>query len=297
MLPFFRNKKRGQIKKYGKDSAVSSEELFNTKNEGEIREIETELSFHPSWNLSKEDEYVYRFLNNDLTPVKSNQVVLSGVELVQTEEKVLVNSFVRNGLPAPIVFEEVELFLLDEKKNVLATQEFDLNAIGQIPARSSRPWQFIFEKDSFRTHDIPSEKWTLAFNIQRFQTHRLVLDESWKKQMPSEQQEQLEQIVEGLPPLKEKEFNVIGLAAKDLEDGSLHITGLLRNGQRKNLLIRQLTIAVLDAKKEVVAEGVFNLSDFELEANASTPWSFVFPKDMKKKSNPDYSVWGIKIIK
>ena len=40
----------------------------------------------------------------------------------------------------------VELMLLDAEGEMLASQEFDLNELGDIPGKSARPWVFVFTK-------------------------------------------------------------------------------------------------------------------------------------------------------
>ena len=45
--------------------------------------------------------------------------------------------------------------LLDEEGKTLASDEFDLKELGDIPARSARPWVFVFTKDNiFAEHHL-----------------------------------------------------------------------------------------------------------------------------------------------
>ncbi len=294
MFPFFKKKQVDEIKKTGRESSVSSEEFLDQQVEDQEQEIETALSIHPNWNLPKEQEYVFRFLNNDLQPLKPNQISLSGVELEQDNGSLQVTAFVRNSIAKPIRLEKVELLLLNADKDVIGRKEFDLSELGEIPAKSSRPWMFVFEQGTLASQDMPSEGWSLAFNVSSMQPHRLDLAEAWKESLPEEEQNKLAELVKTLPKPKSKEFNIMGLQAKFLENGNLNITVLFRNGNHKGIQIQQLPLEVYDANQDVVARGAFKLEDFEVKANTTKPWSLIYPKEMILKENPDFSKWIVK---
>ena len=113
-------------------------------------EVETTLSLHPEWNVPQEQEYVFRFLANELEPLKPNQISLSGIDIdvEPANGSWLVKAFFRSSLDQQISVGAVELMLLDEEGKTLASEEFDLKELGDIPARSARPWVFVFTKDN-----------------------------------------------------------------------------------------------------------------------------------------------------
>lgn len=296
MFPFFKKKDAKDVKKTGGDSSVSSEELIGEADQSQEEEVYTELSFHPGWNIPKEQEYVFRFLNNDLHPLKPNQISLAGVELEESNGSVQITAFVRNSLEKAIKLETVELLLLGENQEVYGRKEFDLSELGEIPGKSSLPWMFIFDPATLVDKEIPKDGWSLAFNVSSMQPHRLDLEDAWKESLPEEEQVKLAELVKSLPKLKAKEFNIMGLSARFLEDGSLNITVLFRNGNSKGIQIQQLPLEVYDNEKELVARGAFKLGQFEVKANTTKPWSFIFPKEMVVKENPDLSRWMVKPI-
>ncbi|RDI40144.1 accessory Sec system S-layer assembly protein [Falsibacillus pallidus] len=290
MFPFFK-KKVSEVKKTGLDDTVSSSDLVNEQDQRQEEEVETALSFHPAWNLEKEQEYVFRFLNNELSPLKPNQISLAGVEMSNDGQQVAVTAFVRNSLQKPIKMENVELLLMKEDGSIFGRKEFDFAEIGEIPAESSRPWVFTFEKDFLLTEEIPSDNWKLAFNVSSLQPHRLDLEPTWEAQLSEEDKSKLEEIVKSVPKPNPKEFNLMGLSAKFMDSGNLNVTILLRNGNSRAIKLQQLPLEIKDAAGEVVARGGFTLEDFEVKANTTKPWSFVFPKEMILKENPDFSSW------
>ncbi len=297
MFTFFKKKNADEVVKTGRDSSISSSELVDNPHKStQEEEITTALSVHPNWTLPKEKEYVFRFLNNDLPPLKPNQISLSGVELEQDESGIHVTAFLRNSLSKGIKLEKVELLLLDTDQTVIARKEFNLEELGEIPGESSRPWMFIFENETIVKTDIPSQGWSLAFNVSSLQPHRLDLDQNWDDSLPQEEKDKLEKVVEGLPELKPREFNLMGIQAKFMENGELATTILFRNGNPKSVQVQQLPLEVIDANQEVVARGSFILDQFEVKANTTKPWTFIFPADMITNTQPDLSKWAVRPI-
>ena len=297
MFPFFKKKNADEIVKTGIDTTISSDELIEgSQDTVEEEAVTTDLSLHPNWKLPKEKEYVFRFLNNDLTPLKPNQISLAGVDLTQENTSINVTAFLRNSISKAIKIEKVEILLLDEAKSILARKEFDLGELGEIPPKSSRPWMFTFEKDTVLKNEIPSDGWSLAFNISSAQPHRLDLEQSWQDSLPLEEKEKLEKLVSTLPKLKSKEFNLMPIQTQMKEDGEITTTILFRNGNPKSIKIKNLPLEVIDANKDIVARGAFQMDDFEIKANTSKPWTFIFPVNMVTKTKPDLTKWAVRPI-
>ncbi|MBM7577883.1 accessory Sec system S-layer assembly protein [Jeotgalibacillus terrae] len=286
---FTRNKKRD-----GKDHAVSSDELVeNTEAAGE-EEVTTALSLHPGSRVNDEEKYYYQFLNKELSPLKRNQLSLAGINLEQDEKSgaVAVTAFVRSSLKKPVTLGKTFLLLLSPEGERLARKEFDLAALGELPAESSRPWQFMFEAGTVEKKDMPSEDWQLAFELKPKEVpHRLELDEKWEQSLAVEEQEKLASFVKQTEPPKPGEVNFLGLQQSRKEDGSLHVTLLIRNGSQKNIQLEQLPLVIEDAQGDVVAKGGFKLGPLSVSANTSKPWTFIFPAEMVKKPDADFSRW------
>ncbi|WP_100405685.1 accessory Sec system S-layer assembly protein [Bacillus solitudinis] len=290
-MSFLKNRDNNNLKLDGKESSVSSELLGHEGSNLLDEEIYTELSFSPNWNILKEELYAFKFLNGECLPLKPNQISLSGIELRnnQLEKKLIVTTFIRSSLDVPINLPETKLVLLDDSNAVIARKQFDLSAVGEIPPRSSRPWTFEFEPKDLLKVDIPKEGWKLAFQLEH--KHALDLDPSWDKILDKNAKKQLQDLVERMEVPKKGEVNFMGVQAQKKEDGALHITLLIRNGSEKNINLEQLPLQVEDATNEVVAKGSFKLDNLTVKANTSKPWTFIFPKEMATKENPDFSRW------
>ncbi|UII55634.1 accessory Sec system S-layer assembly protein [Cytobacillus spongiae] len=291
MLSIFRRKNQDRMKKTGLESSVSSEDLFQVSEESAEEEIFTDLSLHPSWNIQSEQMYVLRFLNNELPPLKPNQISLSGIEIRPDQAGVEVTAFVRNSLTKSIKFQEVNLLLLDSNKEVIAKHTFDLSELGDLPAKSSRPWSFLFPASALLKSEFEKEGWTIAFELKK--KHQLDLHETWEQSIALEEKEKLEKLVQSIQPPKQGEVNFMGIQAKSADSGELHVTVLIRNGHDKNMNIQQLPLQVEDASGEVIAKGGFKLDNFEIKANTSKPWTFIFPSSLVTKEKPDLSKWKV----
>lgn len=278
----------------GQDSTINSEKLLDI-DVSKSNSIKTELSYHPSWNVPKEQQYVFQFLLNELEPLMPNQLSLSGLEIDQEDDFWLVKAFFRSSLAQPIQLGSIELLLLDSSKNVITSKEFDFNDLGEIPGNSARPWVFKFDTSSLALEELPSQGWQLAFNMNSFESHKLELHENWEKSLPTEQRNTLEQLLSTLPALKKDEVNITGVQLKDQIEESLAVTVFIRNGSSQTLSFQQIPLVLSDANNNIVAKGSFKLDNFEVRPNTTKPWTFIFPKEMIDKDDKDLSRWTIKI--
>lgn len=294
MLSFFKRKSQNP-QKQGLDSTIESKDVTSKEENASNEElVRPKLSFHPDWDVKEEDRYVYQFLNNDCEPLKPNQLSLSGLELQRNEMTgvVTVNALVRTSLNRPIKLEEMALVLLGPEKELLAKKPFDLSELGELPAASSRPWNFVFEPSTVKVDELPESGWTLAFQLKP--AHQLDLEESWEQALPEEEKEKLKELVEKqLTPPGEGEVNFMGLQIRQDDTQNLHVSVLIRNGSEKDVTFQQIPLIVEDASGEVIATGGFRLDEFRVKAYTTKPWTFIFPKELVQKETMDLSTWKV----
>lgn len=285
--------------KVGKDSAIDSKGLVKTSLSTKAgKDVVTKLSFHPEWQVPQEQQYVFNFLANDLQPLKPNQLSLSAIN-IETDPRNgawNVKAFFRSSLSQPIELGEIELFILDKEDNRVASQTFNFKELGVIPPESARPWVFNFNPTSIEAKEAPADGWKIAFNLISLRGHQLDLDETWKTQLPKEQQESLANIVKDLPKLGKTEVNFTGLQAKLQEDNSLHTSIFIRNGNDKAINLEQLPLEIVDARGELVAKGSFKLDPIlTVQPNTTKPWTFIFPAELVTAEGMDLSRWTARV--
>lgn len=288
-----------KTKKTGADSTVQSDELILGDSNNTSEElVETSLSYHPEWEVPKEQQYVFSFLSNELQPLKPNQISLSGIDIDVNERsgEWLVKAFFRSSLSKPVTMDTAELLLLNQNNQVLASKEFDLSVLGELPPTSARPWVFSFDKDSIKAEEPPVDGWQIAFNVQSLVPHQLDLHETWEVALTAEQKVALQKIVHDLPKLNAHEVNFTGFQVKPQPEGHLAVSLFIRNGNKQHINLEQLPLELIDASGEVVARGSFKLDKLEVKANTSKPWTFIFPSQMVTKEKPDLTRWTVKVI-
>ena len=283
--------------KVGKDSAVSSQQLGKSDSQSSSNEIKTKLSYHPDWNVPKEQQYIFNFLANELQPLQPNQLSLSAINIEEDREgNWNVKAFFRSSLAQAVELGDIELFVLDTEGNKIAGQYFDFKQLGTIPPESARPWVFTFKKESIDASEVPGEGWQLAFNLVSLRGHQLDLDETWKAQLPQEQQDALAEIVKTLPKLGKTEVNFTGLQVKLQENGSLAASIFIRNGNDRAINLEQLPLEIIDANGKKVASGSFKTDPvLTVQPNSTKPWTFIFPAELVDATDADLSRWTARV--
>ncbi|WP_027409253.1 accessory Sec system S-layer assembly protein [Anoxybacteroides tepidamans] len=288
---------RRKTKKTDENLTALHSESTTRQDEGiQTDEVKTKLSFHPDWDLPPQEKYVYQFHHQQLPALKPNQISISGMKLIEYNEGFVVVAFLRSTLPKPIRFEQINLLLLDENGQAIAKRTFEMDSFGELPPMTARPWRFLFSAEDKLVDKIPQEGWKIAFELKQAakpQEHRLDLAASWEQALSTEQREHLQRMIETLPPLSAGEINFMGLEAKINDNHDLMVTLLIRNGSDKNIQLEQIPLIVEDASGDIVCKGAFHLEDFEVKANTSKPWTFIFPAHLLLKEHIDLTSWKV----
>lgn len=281
--------------KVGTDSAIDSSNLIEGIEESSNEKlVKTKLSLHPKWNVPQEQKYVFSFLSNQLKPLRPNQLSLAAIDIDEDKKTGTwyVRAFFRSSIPNNIELGEIGLLLLDKDNKRLAGKIFDFKELGTLPPESARPWVFAFEKETIEADELPGEGWKIAFNLNTLKEHSLDLDESWKKQLPIEQQELLAKVVSQLPELGNNEVNFTGLQANLKDDNSLSVSIFIRNGNDRAINVEMLPLEIIDANGKRVAKGSFTLNPpLTIKARTTKPWTFIFPPELVDAEGADFSRW------
>ncbi|MGE6516270.1 accessory Sec system S-layer assembly protein [Lysinibacillus sphaericus] len=282
------------------ENTIDSKDLLGnaSSKKSDNRDVVTKLSFHPDWDVPQEQKYIFNFLANELEPLKPNQLSLSSISVDEDPRSGnwLVRAFFRSSLPEAIELGEIELFIMDKNDELVASKKFDFKALGTIPAESTRPWVFEFEKSTIKVDEVPEEGWKIAFNLVSLREHQLELDPTWEEQLPPAQKEELAKIVKTLPKLGETEVNFTGLQAKFANNGSLNVSIFIRNGHSKAINLEQLPIEIIDAKGKQIAKGSFKMEPvLTVQPNSTKPWTFIFPSQLVNPKGADLSRWTARV--
>ncbi|MBY0123504.1 accessory Sec system S-layer assembly protein [Bacillus sp. S/N-304-OC-R1] len=255
--------------------------------------IKTKLSYHPDWDLTVQEKYVFQYNHQKLPRLQPNQLSVSGINLYEYDDGFVVTAFLNSSLPQAISFEVIDLVLVNENNEPLARKGFEMDLFGELPPNTSRPWRFLFENENKLVEEIPKKGWKLVFELKKKQVNGLVLDleDSWEASLSDEQKAKLEEINKNLPALREGEVNFMGLEANIVEGKGIAVTLLIRNASNRSIFIENIPLAFEDASQEVVAQAGFQLNNLEVKSQTCKPWTFVFPESAITKENLDLSRW------
>ena len=282
-------------KKNKQANEVKLETALNTETVDQDG-VSTTLEFHPFQQYSTPQTYVLKYHHEQLPVMKLNQISISGIRLTRTEEKIEIESFLRNTVDRPINFSVLDLVLLVENGRTLAHKTFNMEKVGTLSALSSMPWTFTFENEHILVDDIPNEGWKIAFAIQKKpQEHSLDLDPTWEEHLSEFQCKRIEEVVLSLPKLGGTEVNLVILDVKMKENGDVVASALIRNGNMESITLKELSLMVVDATGDQICSRDFKLEDFQVKANATKPWTFKFSEQLVQKKNPDFSNWKVRI--
>ncbi|MBS4190223.1 accessory Sec system S-layer assembly protein [Bacillus sp. FJAT-49705] len=269
-------------------------EIENNSNTPKEEGIKTTLSYHPDWDLTVQEKYVFQFNHQKLPLLQPNQLSVSLINLYEYDEGFVVTAFLSSSIPQAISFEVIDLVLVNENNEPLARKSFEMDLFGELPSNTSRPWRFLFENDNKLVEELPKKGWRLVFELKNKSADDalpLDLEDSWKEAFSEEQLEKLDNIVKSLPPLREGEVNFMGLEANFISGKGLAATLLIRNASNRSIFIENLPLVFEDASQEVIAQADFQLNNLEVKSRTCKPWTFVFPESSVTKEHLDLSKW------
>lgn len=294
------NEVREQVQEESILTTAGIEPSHQEQHQEESTGVMTKLSLHSSWeeSLSTQEKYALSFMAQELEPLQRDSISLAGTSLVPHDEGIEVTAFIRNSSNNPVQLTEMTLVILFGDQELFTRQSFDLSQIGEIPPCSARPWSFVFAREHFLEVNVLLQNWKIAFEQAQKKMvlpQQLELEESWIKSLSDEQKTSLIELAKNLPALKEGEVNIQSVQIKRVEEGSLNVMLLIRNGSTQALSFEKLPLALYDATGEVVAKGLFELGSLVVNPNTSKPWLFIFPPESIQKEEPDLSRWKVSV--
>lgn len=278
-----------------KPEEIEDQQAARTDRTEDSDTVDTKLHYPPFWDISTKDRYILQFRHKRLAKLKQGQISITGLKFFEAGDgDIIVDAFIRNTVDQPVRIEAVDLVLYDEQNQLAAKGRFSLDELGELPPFTCTPWQFLFSAEDRVSDVIASDQWKIMFQLKtRSNKEVLDLDPDWEGRITAEQRTQLENMLTKLPPVGPKEVNISGVEIKFLENQSLQVVVLIRNGTAKNLQVSQLPLTVEDAAGDVVCQGQFQLSPLTVKSRGAKPWAFVYPANLILKKNPDLSRWKI----
>lgn len=264
----------------------------------ERKEVKPSLSIHPNLEdrISKfQKECIIDELTS-LPPIKEGDINISTDYIFNIGDKYEASIFIRNGLNSPINFEEVPLYIVDDKEEVIGSKVFNLREVGDIPPLSVRPWKVYFEKEELNISDdmLNDAKVVFGNSLKAEKTLKFEFEE-FPEGIEGEEKRKYESFLENLPLLRNGQVSISAYNVLLNSNGELSIILVIRNGSSKNVKLEKLPITVKDARDIVIAKGVFELGQegISVSSRKARLYSFVFTGENILEDEIHLNKWSV----
>lgn len=267
----------------------------NKKQNGKNKYVSTKLSL-----LNKDDVVisdVHKEIMKDeikeLPPIKEGQLNLSGVYIYDVGNKYEVKVYVRNGLSYNLNLKDIPIVIKNSKGEILASKMFDFTKIGQLPPHSVRPVKIYFDKEDFKTDNVPDD-WKIALN-GTFKISREIkpVYEGLPENIDDKDRQVFEEFLEGLPKIEEGEFSISTFSIGINTDGNILVTCVMRNASSKIVTVNKVPMTLLNQDKKVVKSNEFELKGFDVHSYKAKVCNFAFPTGIRPEKAQELKGWSL----
>ncbi|WP_039657048.1 SLAP domain-containing protein [Clostridium tyrobutyricum] len=229
----------------------------------------------------------------ELPPIKEGELNVSGAYIFDQGDKYEIKVYVRNGLSENLNLEDIPFVIKGSKGEILASQLFDLRALGQLPPHSVRPIKIYFNKENVKVDKIP-EKWELALN-GTFKISRKVKTryEGLPEKISDKDKKVLQDFLDGLPDIEEGEFSISTFSIGINTDGTILATCVMRNAALKPITLEKVPVTLLNEDRKIVNSNEFKLKDFTVSPYRARLCNFSFQTGIKPEKAQELKDWSI----
>lgn len=232
----------------------------------------------------------------ELPVLKDGQVSINGIYTFDMGDKIEVSIYLRNGFSRQINFDKVPLVIVNKKGDILARQIMDMKEFGILPPLSARPYKIYFDKKNIFVDEISMDDWEIQFekSISALNTVKVEL-EGMVDNVQNELKNTIIKFLNELPLIKAGNVNIEVFKLLKGMDNSISIVFLIRNGCNKIIKLKKLPILIKDEKGEVVASGIFNIENVNVNVNPHKARIYNFTITEDYIVNKDYDINNCKV--
>jgi SLAP domain-containing protein len=259
----------------------------------EKQNVEVELSLPERFEAIVSD--VQKEIMNDeiaeFEPIKEDDINISTVYAFDDGDEIEAKVYFRNGLSKNVNFEYVPLIMVNSKEEVVASKNFDLREMGDIPAAGARPWKLNFEKTCVDMDKFSGEDCKILFNKDIKAVNYANLEfESFPEEFIDFKGE-FQKFLEELPRIEKGKFSVSTFNIALQQDGGVIVTTVMRNSVEKAVKIEQLPITIKDENDNVVLNGKFDLKDFVINPMKAKVCTLAFETNLNSDLDLNIDKW------
>lgn len=257
-------------------------------NDNEI--IETMLSLNERETLIISDTQK-EFLKDEideLPPIKENEINISAIYGFYNDNNLEVKAYLRNGFKKPVNFEEMNVYILNEKNEILGEQTFNFKTFGTIDKGMARPIKLYFDKCNIKVDDINKYNWKIGFNSEINVNINLKLDySSILKNESVTDNEVIKKFIEEQPKMKLNSFSFSTFNIMLNTNGEIVVTVLVRNSMDKAIIINQVPMTIFNENDELITRLKFENTNLEIAKSSAILTNFVIKTQLEIEQNID----------
>ncbi|MGV8982947.1 SLAP domain-containing protein [Clostridium sp.] len=242
-------------------------------------------------------DFQKEFLNEELAqlpPLEEGQVSINGIYTFDMGDKIEVSVYLRNGLTNQINFDKVPLLIVNKNGDILAKQIMYMQEFGMLPPLTARPYKVYFDKANVFVDTIPMDDWKIQFenSVSAISTVKIEF-EDMPENMDHDLKNSFIKFLNKLPLIKAGDVNVEVFKTEKRMDNSISIVVLIRNGCDKVINLEKLPILVEDLQGEVVAKGIFETQNVNVNPHKAKIYELVITEE--SIVNKDYDINNCKV--
>ncbi|AEB75412.1 hypothetical protein ADU80_05980 [Clostridium botulinum] len=261
--------------------------------------IKTEISVHPGMEGSI-SKFQMECLEDEikiLPDIKDGEVDVNTDFFFDLGDKYEASVFIRNGLATGINLEKIPFIVLGKNDEELGRKVFNLREVGEIPARSVRPWKIYFEKDELEVGENNLKDLKIIFD-SRLKAAGVVKVryENLPGGIQGQERKKYEDFLENLPLLREGQVTMTAYDVHITEEGKIAVELVIRNGRHNGVDVERVPLSVYDANHKLVVSGVFYLEDVSISPISAKVYSFSFSKEEILREDFDLKKWTVEFM-
>lgn len=231
---------------------------------------------------------------NSFSQVYEGDINIAGVYAFDMGKSWEVKAFLRNGTKGPINFDKVALAIINSKKEVLASQVFNMLEAGVLPPYSARPFKLNFSKENVYVKNIPMDDWKIVFDKGvGTVTYENFEFEGLPDTISEENRLILESFLRRLPRIEKDRFDFSKFSIGINENGEIITSIIVRNGFDKPLTITKIPITIVNEEGKKVFSATFEVQDFKVNTKKARLLNLVCKTDMRLTNDMDLSNWEV----
>lgn len=271
--------------------------MLRKSNKG--NNIETEVSVHPGMKGSM-SKFQIECLEDELKTlpsIKDGEVDVNTDFFFELEDKYEASIFIRNGLATAINLEKIPFIVIGKNGQELGRKIFNLREVGEIPARSVRPWKIYFEKNELEIGENNLKDLKIIFD-SRLKAASVVnvTYENLPDGIQGKERKKYEEFLENLPLLREGQVTMTAYDVHITSEGKLSIEIVIRNGRHNGVDVERVPLSVYDINNKLMASGIFYLEDVSINPMSAKIYSFTFSKEEILRDEFDLKKWKVEFM-